>query len=129
MGRHLLDDRVDAYSAGAAPHGIDVRAVKMMREVGVDMGEHWSKSVKIFHDDVFDLVVTVCDNAASACPVFSAAMLKLHRGFPDPPALARGVSNEEASLDIYRRVRDEIRDFMPALEFALQEHVRTGPSS
>ena len=85
-----------------------------MAEVGVDISGHRSKDVSEVLDTPFDLVVTVCDDAHESCPVFPGRSRVLHRGFDDPPRLADQASGEEA-LEIYRRVRDEIRQFVATL--------------
>ncbi len=114
--RHLRVDDFNAYSAGVAPHGVDPRAVKVMAEVGVDLSGHRSKHVDELFDTPLDLVVTVCDAAAEACPVFPRPVPKRHHSFEDPPALARSAPDEETALTHYRRVRDEIRAFVASLE-------------
>ena len=113
--RALLGDRVRAFSAGVEPHGLDPRAVRAMAEAGVDIAGHRSKRIEDLAEDRFDLVVTVCDRAREACPVLPGAARTLHRGFEDPPRLARGAATEEAALEPYRRVRGEIRRFVESL--------------
>lgn len=113
--RHLHAGRLEAFSAGIAPHGLDPRAVAVMAEVGVDIGRQRSKALDVYAAQAFDLVVTVCDKAAEACPVFPGPVRVLHRGFDDPPRLARAAADEAQALAIYRRVRDEIRDFVARL--------------
>jgi arsenate reductase len=117
--RHLKGEQIDAWSAGIAPHGLDPRAVRVMTEAGVDISGQASKHLDTLLNVPFDYVITVCDNAAESCPVFPGAVRKVHRGFQDPPALARTAQTEEAALDHYRRVRDEIRDFVETLPEAL----------
>ncbi len=114
--RYLRADDFTVYSAGVAPHGVDPRAVRVMAEVGVDLSSHRSKHVDELLDIPLDLVVTVCDAAAEACPIFPRPVPKRHRSFEDPPALARGAADEETALAHYRRVRDEIRVFIMSLE-------------
>lgn len=114
--RHLRAGDITAHSAGVAPHGVDPRAVQVMAEAGVDISDHRSKHVDELIDTPLDLVVTVCDAAAEACPVFPRPVPKQHRAFEDPPALARGAPDEETALGHYRRVRDEIRTFVATLE-------------
>jgi arsenate reductase (thioredoxin) len=118
--RHYAGDFIEAYSAGVSPHGVDPRAVNVMAEVGVDMSAQRSKHVDTLASVSFDYVITVCDNAAESCPVFPAAVRKMHRGFQDPPKLARAASSDAEALDHYRRVRDEIRDFISTLPDALR---------
>ncbi|MBW3566375.1 MAG: arsenate reductase ArsC [Proteobacteria bacterium] len=113
--RHLHGDVIEAASAGVSPHGLDPRAVQVMNEAGVDISGHRSKHVDELLDVAFDKVITVCDAAAEACPVFPRPVPKLHHGFQDPPALAANAGNEEEALAQYRRVRDEIRVFVENL--------------
>ncbi|HEX5765861.1 MAG TPA: arsenate reductase ArsC [Woeseiaceae bacterium] len=117
--RHLRGEHFDTYSAGVSPHGLDPRAVKVMAEAGVDISGHASKHLDTLLGVPFDYVITVCDNAAESCPVFPGTVRKVHRGFEDPPALARTAQTEEEALDHYRRVRDEIRAFVETLPGAL----------
>jgi arsenate reductase (thioredoxin) len=117
--RHLRGDRIEAYSAGVAPHGLDPRAVQVMAEAGVDISAHTSKHLDTLLDLPLDYVITVCDNAAESCPVFPGKARKVHRSFQDPPALARRAQSEEEALGHYRRVRDEIRAFIETLPGAL----------
>ena len=119
--RHLKSDRIDAWSAGTAPHGLDPRAVRVMAEAGVDISGHPSKHVDDLLDVPFDYVVTVCDRAAEACPVFPGAAAKIHRSFQDPPQLAREANDEEEALGHYRRVRDQIRAFIETLPEGLTQ--------
>jgi arsenate reductase len=117
--RHLKGDRIEAYSAGVAPHGLDPRAVKVMAEAGVDLSAHTSKHLDALLDLPLDYVITVCDDAAESCPVFPGKARKVHRSFQDPPALARTAQSEEEALDHYRRLRDEIRAYVETLPEAL----------
>lgn len=118
---HLHGDLVEAVSAGVSPHGLDPRAVQVMNEAGVDISGHRSKHVDELLDVAFDKVITVCDAAAEACPVFPRPVSKLHRSFQDPPALAANAGNEEEVLAQYRRVRDEIRAFVENLPNELKD--------
>lgn len=111
----LYPGKIEAYSAGTAPHGVDPRAIKVMAEAGVDISKHRSKNVNEFKDIEFDLVVTVCDKARESCPVYFGKAQKLHRSFEDPPFLAKDAKTEEEALSHYRRVRDEIKDFVLSL--------------
>ena len=118
--RHLKGDDIEAYSAGVAPHGVDPRAIKVMAEAGVDISGHTSKHVDELADVDLDIVVTVCDNAAESCPVFPGDVRKVHRGFDDPPRLAKNAASEEEALQHYRRVRDEIRAFIETLPESIE---------
>lgn len=117
--RVLRPDDFEAYSAGVMPNGINVDAVRVMAEAGVDLSAHWSKRVDELVGIEFDVVVTVCDHARETCPVFPAQVEIIHRSFDDPPALAIGATNEDERLAPYRRVRDEIRDFVQRLPASL----------
>ncbi len=117
--RHLRGDVLQAYSAGVETHGLNPRAVAVMAEVGVNMTSQRSQHVTELADVDLDYVVTVCDHAAAACPVFPGQARVMHHPFDDPPRLAREAANEEEALNHYRRVRDEIRDYVTTLPAAL----------
>ena len=110
--RHLKSGVIEPYSAGIAPHGLDPRAVKVMAEAGVDISHQRSKHVDEFKDVEFDYVVTVCGHAKENCPVFVGKAKKIHKGFDDPPTLAWDAKNEDDALVHYRRVRDDIKQFV-----------------
>jgi arsenate reductase (thioredoxin) len=110
--RHLHGDRVEALSAGIHPHGMDPRAVQVMAEAGVDIAMQSSKGLEAMDPSAVDLVITVCADAQENCPVFAGPARVRHVGFDDPPRLARESATKEEALDHYRRVRDEIRDFL-----------------
>ena len=118
--RNLKNKTIEAYSAGIAPHGLDPRAVKVMAEEGVDISGQRSKHVEELAEVEFDYVVTVCGHAREHCPIFPGKARVVHAGFDDPPSLARGAANEEEALEHYRRVRDEIREFVRGLPHNLQ---------
>lgn len=114
----LRGDSIESFSAGTTPHGLNPLAVRAMAEAGVDISNHTSKRPEDI-GGVFDYVVTVCDAANEACPVFPARTRVIHVGFDDPPRLARDATSDEEALRHYRRVRDEIREFIEALPGAL----------
>ncbi len=106
--RKLGGDRFEVFSAGSKPAGyVHPLAIKAMAEVGADISHHASKSLQEFVSQPFDYVITVCDNAREACPVFPAAAKQLHWSFDDP-AHAQGADEEKMTM--FRRVRDEIRE-------------------
>jgi arsenate reductase (thioredoxin) len=117
--RAMYADRYEACSAGVAATSLDPRAVQAMLEIGIDISASRSKSSQEFLDTVFDLVVTVCDRAKEACPICSTqlelpgrsprAREVIHKSFADPAA-AGGV--EEEQLEAFRRVRDEIKEWI-----------------
>ena len=109
--RYFHGDKFHFFSAGTQKHGLNPRAVAVMKESGVDISAHFSKTVDEIKDVQFDLVVTVCGHANENCPVFFGAPKVIHVGFDDPPKLSEGLSSEEEILSHYRRVRDEIREY------------------
>jgi len=115
--RHLRGDDITAYSAGIETHGLNLLAVRVMAEAGVDISGHRSKLVTDLPEQAFDLVITVCGHADENCPFFPGPTRVVHHGFDDPPKLAVGAATEEEALGHYRRVRDEIRDFIKTLKF------------
>jgi arsenate reductase len=119
--RALKGDLIEAYSAGIETHGLNLNAVKVMAEAGVDISGHSSKNVSTLLDIPFDYVVTVCGHANENCPFFPGAAKVVHVGFQDPPAMAKLVEGEEEKLNCYRRVRDEIRKFVESLPEGLNK--------
>jgi arsenate reductase len=122
--RHLKGGEIEAVSAGLETHGLNPNAVKVMAEAGVDISGAKSQNVREFLDVAFDYVVTVCDNARETCPIFPGAGRVVHVGFDDPPSLAKDVEGEEEKMDIYRRVRDEIRIFIEGIPGNLEKNQR-----
>ena len=122
--RHLKGDQIEAYSAGIAQHGLNPLAVKVMSEAGVDISGHQSKTLDELKGVELDYVVTVCDHAHETCPWFPAKAKVIHVGFDDPPRLAREAKSEDEAIQHYRRVRDEIRDFVATLPEALESSTR-----
>jgi len=102
-----FDPRLEVFSAGTKPaERINPFAVRVMKEVGIDISEQFPKDVDRFLNEEFDYVITVCDNAKETCPVFTGRVKnRLHIGFEDP---AEAVGEEEEVLPVYRRVRDQI---------------------
>lgn len=103
--RHLGGDAFEAHSAGTRPATVRPEAIAVMREAGVEIAHHRSKPAEAFLGERMDWVITVCDRAREDCPVFPGAARRVHWGFDDPAAAAGG---EEARLESFRRVRDEI---------------------
>jgi arsenate reductase len=119
--RHLKGELIEPQSAGVDPHGMDPRAVAAMAEVGIDISNHQSKDVSAIEDVSFDYVITLCNQAHESCPFFPARTRVLHAGFDDPPRLAADSSGEQEAMAHYRRVRDEIRQFVEGLPEVLME--------
>ena len=101
--RHLAGDRFDVSSAGTRPVGLNPNAVKVMAEIRVDIASHRSKSVDEFVDQQFNYVITVCDSAKEACPIFPGAGERIHHTFDDPAA-----APSDQQLAVFRQVRDQI---------------------
>lgn len=110
--RELHGDEYNVYSAGIETHGLNPNAVKVMAEAGVDISGHKSTLASDYKDIKFDIVITVCGHADENCPVFPGNTNKVHHGFDDPPRLAKDIVDIEKKLEPYRRVRDEIRDYL-----------------
>lgn len=106
LWRALAGDRWDAFSCGTRPHGaVSPLAIWVMAERGIDIAPQSSKGPDVFAGQHFDLVITVCDNAAAECPHFPGAARYLHWPFDDPP---RAPGGEAHQLAVCRRVRNEI---------------------
>ena len=101
----------EVESAGTKPSHVRPEAIAAMKELGVDISGHRSKSVHEFDGQAFDYVVTVCDNARDNCPVFPAAAERLHWSFEDPAAVT---GSEEERLAAFRRIRDQIHERVKA---------------
>jgi len=115
--RALKADVMEAYSAGIVAHGQNPNAIKVMAEDGIDITTQQSKTLQSLLDAgvAFDVVYTVCGHADENCPVFPGTTKVVHRGFDDPPKLAEEAVTEEQKMAPYRRVRDEIRNFVDRL--------------
>lgn len=118
--RKYWGDEFNVYSAGTKKHGMNERAIKVMKEAGVDISSHYSKTVDELPKITFDYVVTVCDHAHENCPYFAGGKI-VHVGFQDPPSLTKAMTNEEEILTLYRRVRDEIEHFIKDMKTALEK--------
>lgn len=105
--RHEGGANCQVESAGIKPSHVRPEAIAAMKEIGIDISGHRSKSVDEFAGQSFDYVVTVCDNARDACPVFPAGTERIHWSFEDPAAVE---GSEELRLAAFRRIRDQIRE-------------------
>ena len=117
--KELKSDVIEAYSAGTIKDKINLNAVHVMANAGVDIANQESKAIEELGEVEFDYVITVCSDADRNCPIFPGNTIKIHRGFDDPPQLAKTAKSEEEALAHYRRVRDEIRDFVKTLPESL----------
>lgn len=116
FAKFYYGDKINFYSAGTEKHGLNSRAVKVMKESGVDISDHYSKTVDDLNGVQFDFVYTVCGHANENCPYFAGKAKIIHVGFDDPPKLSAGLTDEEEILKHYRTVRDEIKNFILNLE-------------
>jgi arsenate reductase len=110
--RHDAGDRFEVFSAGTTPSHVRAEAITVMRELGIDISRHRSKGVDEFTGQPFDYVLTVCDHAKESCPLFPGKTVTIHQNFEDPAALH---GSEEERLAVFRRVRDEIRQYLARL--------------
>lgn len=117
--RHDAGEYFDVYSAGTRPSEVRPEAIAVMAELGIDISAQRSKSVNVFDGQLFDVVLTVCDNARESCPVFFGGSTRLHRGFDDPAAVD---GDAEMRLAAFRRIRDELRAY---LEDVARQHAAT----
>jgi arsenate reductase len=117
--RHDAGDRFEVASAGVNPSAVKPEAIQAMREIGIDIASHRSKSVDEFTKQRFDYVIAVCDNANKQCPLFPGGTKRIHWSFEDPAAAP---GDEQARLAVFRRVRDEIRDRLK--QFAMENQAR-----
>lgn len=111
----LLGEKATVYSAGIETHGVNPKAIAVMQEDGVDIGHHTSNHVDEYANVPFNYVITVCDNANEACPVFPSSATKLHHNFPDP---AKATGTAEEIMNQFRAVRDQVKAY--ATNFARQ---------
>lgn len=107
--RHEAGDRFEVQSGGTNPSQVRPEAIAVMQELGIDISGQRSKHVDEFAGQQFDYVLTVCDNAKESCPLFPGGAIRLHRSFEDPAAFE---GPEPERLTLFRRVRDEIRNYL-----------------
>jgi len=107
--RALHGDRYEVFSAGTEPDRVSPYAIRVMDEIGIDIGAHRAKSLQEFLDQEFDYVITVCDHAKESCPYFPGGKKIFHQSFEDPSALT---GTEEEIMAGFRRIRDEIRSWI-----------------
>jgi arsenate reductase len=103
---HDAGNVYEVFSAGTKPTRVRPEAITVMREAGIDISGHRSKSVDEFAGEDFDYVITVCDNAKESCPIFPAKTKRIHWSIEDPAAVQ---GSEEATLTAFRHTRDELR--------------------
>lgn len=113
--KSLKSDVIEAYSAGIETHGMNPYAIQVMQEAGVEMNTHASKHVDDIAHIPFDYVIAVCSHAADNCPTQFKNARVVKQYFDDPPGLTKNTTDENERLNTYRRVRDEIKDFILSL--------------
>jgi arsenate reductase len=105
----LYSDKFQSFSAGTNPSKVNPLAIEVLKEIGIDISHHRSKSIDEFKGETFDYVVTVCDNAKENCPYFPGGKKYVHRGFMDPASVE---GTYEEKLSAFRKVRDEILNWI-----------------
>ncbi len=108
--QHFTDaKKVTIYSAGVETHGVNPKAIAVMKEDGIDISANTSNNISEYFGVDFDYVITVCDNAKERCPYFPSKAVRLHYNFPDP---AKATGSEEEVMEEFRRVRQLIKDYV-----------------
>jgi arsenate reductase len=107
--KQLTFSRVDVYSAGIDPVPVNPYAIRVMKEIGIDISSNKSKSVNEFYNQAFDFIITVCDNAREKCPLFQGSHTRIHKSFNDPVKVK---GNDKIKIETFRKVRDQIRDWV-----------------
>ncbi|MFC6102192.1 arsenate reductase ArsC [Olivibacter domesticus] len=106
--RAFAEDKAEIYSAGIETHGVNPKAIQVMKEDGIDISNHTSNHVDEYDHIDFDYVITVCDNAKESCPFFPTKAQKFHHNFPDP---AKATGTNEEVMNQFRAVRDEVKAY------------------
>ncbi|MFM2207416.1 MAG: hypothetical protein RL213_1391 [Bacteroidota bacterium] len=118
--RHFAGESAEVYSAGVEKHGVNPKAVAIMREDGIDISSHTSNLVDEYSELSFDFIITVCDNAKERCPYFPSTAKRFHHSFPDP---AKATGSEEEIMSEFRRVRGLVKEY--CREFVRKEIAQT----
>jgi arsenate reductase len=108
--KHIVKDEYEVFSAGTKPSIVRPEAIKVLAEIGIDISANRSKSIDEFAGEEIDYVLTVCDNARESCPYFPSKTKLAHHSFADPATIE---GDEETRLDAFRRVRDELNEYLP----------------
>ncbi|QNL49813.1 arsenate reductase ArsC [Olivibacter sp. SDN3] len=106
--KHFAEGKAEIYSAGVETHGVNPRAIAIMKEVSIDISSHTSNNIDEYAGINFDYVITVCDNARERCPYFPSRAIKLHHNFSDP---AKAVGTEAKIMEQFRNVRERIKQY------------------
>ena len=105
---YFAGDKAKIYSAGIETHGVNLKAVEIMKRDGIDISKHTSNHIDEYMNIDFDYVLTVCDNAKESCPYFPSNAVKFHYNFPDP---AKASGTEEEVMEQFRKVREMIKKY------------------
>jgi len=111
--RHFRGDEFEVFSAGTEPKGVHPKTIEVLREIGIDASGQTSKHIDDLPVKDFDYIITLCGSAAQNCPVFLGKGKKIHHGFADPAAVP---GSGQDILESFRKVRDEIKDFLLSFE-------------
>lgn len=106
--KYFAGNKAQIYSAGIETHGVNPKAIEIMKRDGIDISAHTSNNVNEYTDIDFDFVITVCDNAKESCPYFPGKAVKLHYNFPDP---AKAKGSEEEVMQQFTEVREMIKQY------------------
>ena len=106
--KHFAGDKAEVFSAGIETHGVNPRAIRIMKEDGIDISRHTSNHIDEYRDMHFDYVITVCDHAREHCPYFPSEAETFHHNFPDP---ARATGSEEDIMEAFRTTRELIKTY------------------
>lgn len=109
--RYFSANKAEVYSAGIETHGVNPKAIAVMKEDGIDISNHTSNNIDEYDDIDFDFVITVCDNAKENCPFFPSKAKKFHYNFPDP---AKAIGTEEEIFNEFCNVREMIKEYCRA---------------
>jgi arsenate reductase (thioredoxin) len=107
--RNFYGDRYEVFSAGTEPLGVNSNSIEVMKEIGIDISNHYSKNVKDFIDKNFDYVITVCGGAEETCPFFPGGKKQLHKDFEDPSSFS---GDKKEVLAKFRKIRDELKKWI-----------------
>tara|TARA_Y100001935_G_scaffold219258_1_gene192401 strand:- start:67 stop:492 length:426 start_codon:yes stop_codon:yes gene_type:complete len=110
--RHLASDKFEVYSAGSHPTKVHPAAITVMKEIGIDISSHTSDPISLFINKSMNIVVTVCDNANKACPVFPGRVDRIHWSVKDP---FKNLDSSIEDLVDFRKIRDELTERMKNL--------------
>ncbi|MFN3551220.1 MAG: arsenate reductase ArsC [Endomicrobiia bacterium] len=106
---NLYFEKYEAYSAGTQPSKVNEYAIKVLKEIGIDISKNRSKHIDEFKNEFFDYVVTVCDTAKETCPFFPNTKEVIHKSFYDPSTY---IGTDEEKLEKFRILREEIKNFL-----------------